>query len=299
MIRLPEYPNVNFLNFEDENEVKKFMDGDGVNDADPLYKYAPWKFAKQSLTDRYLWMSNPSVWNDPFEDYFLAAKYVDTHGTEIDFPYKNKVFCNCLTPDNNSEAHWITYAKKQVGVCLRINVKELVERLNGFGRANPNLGIYLGKVTYLKQSEIQAKRIQDIPLYEDTKGRTVVRDINNPDFCANLLLLKRKAFKHDNEVRLIIVQENEEPKGMRFQYDYDASGFTIPNYLNEKLFDLVFTSPFHGEDKRDSIRKELEKKKYGFNRITIHYASGKTGLRSRIQRSRLYDRVKSKKIKLY
>ena len=273
MIRLPEYPNVNFLNFEDENEVKKFMDGDGVNDADPLYKYAPWKFAKQSLTDRYLWMSNPSVWNDPFEDYFLAAKYVDTHGTEIDFPYKNKVFCNCLTPDNNSEAHWITYAKKQVGVCLRINVKELVERLNGFGRANPNLGIYLGKVTYLKQSEIQAKRIQDIPLYEDTKGRTVVRDINNPDFCANLLLLKRKAFKHDNEVRLIIVQENEEPKGMRFQYDYDASGFTIPNYLNEKLFDLVFTSPFHGEDKRDSIRKELEKKKYGFNRITIHYAS--------------------------
>ena len=298
MIKLPEYPKVTFLNFVDEIELKKFIEGNGSKNSSYLYKYALWGNAKKSLTDRYLWMSNPCVWNDPFENYFLAAQYVDSAGSLIDFPFKNRVFCNCLTPDNNSEAHWITYAKKYVGVCLRINVKELLESLNGFGHAHPNLSIYMGKVSYLKQSDIKAEKVQDIPLYEDTKGRPVVRDINDTDFCANLLLLKRKAFKHDNEIRLIIIQKQEELNGIKFQYNFDPNGIQIPKYLNEKLFERVITSPFYGVEKRDSIRKELEKKKYGMNRYMIRQKTGREILYSRIQRSQLYDKVKSHKIYL-
>ncbi len=300
MIKLAEYPRVQFLNFEDENDVKKFIDGDGINEPNPLYKYVPWTFAKKSLTDRYLWMSNPSVWNDPFEDYFLAAKYVDSTGNSMDFPFKHKVFCNCLTFDHNSESHWITYSKRKIGVSLRINVKELINQLNSFGQANQNLRIFVGKVIYLKQSEIQKERLKDIPLFEDAKGRHVNRDINNPELCANLLLLKRRSFNHDNEVRLIIIQDKEELDGIKFQYNYDNYGHPIPNYPNEKLVNRVFTSPFpfHGVKVRDRIRKELEKKKYGLSPYSVNRKTGKVVLYSRIQRSRLYDKVKSQKIYL-
>ena len=293
MITLKEYPNVKFLNYKDENEVKKFVFGDGVNPAEPLYKYSTWKNAKQSMADRYLWMSNPSVWEDPFEKYFLNAQYEDSAGNLMSFPFKNKVFCNCLTPDHNSEAHWITYAKKNVGVSLRINVQELIERLDCFGIAHSDYRIYIGKVSYRKQSEIQVKSIHKIPLLDSE----VKRDIEDADFCANLMLLKRKAFKHDNEVRLILIQDNtnEESKGVEFSYNYDSTGSVIKDYPNENLISRVFTSPFYGVEKRDSIQKELEKKKYGFSRYPVNLNSGKTTyFKSRIQRSRLYDSVKSK-----
>ena len=245
------------------------------------------------MADRYLWMSNPSVWEDPFEKYFLNAQYEDSAGNLMSFPFKNKVFCNCLTPDHNSEAHWITYAKKNVGVSLRINVQELIERLDCFGIAHSDYRIYIGKVSYRKQSEIQVKSIHKIPLLDSE----VKRDIEDADFCANLMLLKRKAFKHDNEVRLILIQDNtnEESKGVEFSYNYDSTGSVIKDYPNENLISRVFTSPFYGVEKRDSIQKELEKKKYGFSRYPVNLNSGKTTyFKSRIQRSRLYDSVKSK-----
>ena len=306
MIKLEEFEYVNFLNFVDEKDVRKFVFGEAETPAEPIYKYTLWKNAKASLKDRYFWMSNPSVWEDPFEKYFLNAQYEDSAGNLMGFPFKNKVFCNCLTPDHNSEAHWITYAKKRLGVSLRIDVKELVDKLNLFGKANHNnYKVYLGKVSYLKQSQIQANSILDIPLYEDSKGRLVTRDIGNPDFCANLMLLKRNSFKHDNEVRLIIIQKNEndnineEVKGKRFQYNYDSASM-LGVYDNDKLISRVYTSPFFGLDKRDSVRKELEKKKYGFNLYPSYYKNtGKTVYKSRVLRSQLYSSIGSKKILLY
>ncbi|HAE23839.1 MAG TPA: hypothetical protein DCG33_00730 [Prevotellaceae bacterium] len=300
MFTLKDYPNVIFLNFRDKNEVKKFVYGDGTHNPEPLYKYAQWNYAKKSLAERYLWMSNPSKWNDPFEDYFLKAQYIDTKGIVYDFPFKNNVFCNCLTPDHNSEAHWIAYAKKKEGVSLRIYIKELVERLNNFGLAHPEYKIYIGRVSYLNNSQIQSKKIIDIPLLEESLGHTVIRDINKPDFCANLLLLKRNSFKHDNEIRLIFIRHDsmfiDELDGMKFQYNYDDKGIIWKNYDNEKLISRVFTSPFYSMVIRDKIRHELEKKKYGFNRYDVLKKSGNVSKYSRIQRSRLYDKIKPHKI---
>lgn len=301
MITLKEYPEVHFLNFEDEGDVRMFVEGDGAKAAEPLYKYSLWKNAQKLLDKRYLWMSYPTVWKDPFESYFIDAKYVDSSNNSIVFPFKNKIFCNCLTPDHNSEAHWNTYAKDEPGVSLRINVKELVNQLNNFGKANPHYKIYLGKVSYLKESAIKVKSIFDIPLLEDDKGRIVNRDINDPEFCANLFLLKRRSFKHDNEVRLIIIHEDNEDelKGIEFNYNWDSLGMQDNNYANEKLFARVFTSPYYDKKNRDKIRNELEGKKYGFNKYTVYKKGGIKANYSRIQQSLLFRYVKPKDIMLY
>lgn len=299
MFTLTDFPNVKFINFESEDKVNQFVYGDGTNPPKPLYKYAKWEFAKKSLQGRYLWMSNPSKWIDPFEDYFFKADYIDANGNHYLFPFLNNVFCNCFTPDHNSEAHWITYSQKEIGVSLRINVPELLERLNNFGLANPEYKIYIGKVSYIKLSQIQSQNINNIPLYEDRIGPPMTRNINDPDFCANLLLLKRNSFKHDNEIRLIFIKTDDmfssALDGIKFEYNYDNSGSKI-KYHNDKLISRVFTSPFHDTTVRDGIRFELEKPKYGIRKYPVKRSSGIVSQYSRIQRSRLYDKVEPRKI---
>jgi len=124
MIKLDDFPQVKFFNFKNEEEVNKFLYGEEAKEPQPLYKYAQWKNAKRSLKEIYLWMSNPNKWNDSFEGFFLNAEYIHAQGNKCAFPYLNIVICNCLTPDNNSEAHWTTYAmqdveNKDVGTCSR------------------------------------------------------------------------------------------------------------------------------------------------------------------------------------
>ena len=301
MFTLTDFPNVKFINFESEDKVNQFVYGDGTNPPIPLYKYAKWEFAKKSLEGRYLWMSYPCKWDDPFEKYFFKADYIDAKGNPNPFPFLNNVFCNCFTPDHNSEAHWITYSQKKIGVSLRIKVPELVERLNNFGKANPEYKIYIGKVSYLKLSQIQTNDIRTIHLYED-RITPVNRNIYDPDFCANLLLLKRNSFKHDNEIRVIFIRTDDkfdsERDGTPFYYDYDKKGSKIISYANEQLISRVFTSPFHNEVERDRIRKELEKQKYGITKYQVKRSSGIVLYYSRIQRSRLYDKIKPQRIKI-
>lgn len=301
MFTLTKFPNVKFLNFKDIIEVNKFVYGDGTNPPEALYKYAKWEYAKKSLQGRYLWMTNPSEWDDPFEKYFFEADYIDSAGKHHPFPFLNNVFCNCFTPDHNSEAHWITYSKTEIGVSLRIKVPELVERLNNFGKANPKYKIYIGKVSYLKLSQIQTNDIRTIHLYEDRIGSPVKRDITDPDFCANLLLLKRNSFKHDNEIRLILIRDKDKfsskKEGIEFFYDLDGNGVRIKKYPNDKLIYRVYTSPFHDTVVHNGIRIELEKRKYGINK----YPANRLGKRidyTRILRSRLYDKVKSQIINI-
>ena len=295
MITFRNFPNVKFLNFKDVNEIDMFLNG-----KKDLFKYSLWNNAKKSLNKRYLWMSYPSKWKDPFEDYYLTAKYEDAKGNRYDFPFINNVFCNCLTPDQSSEAHWISYSKKNgrivKGVCLRIIVKELVERLNNFGKTHPEYNIYIGKVSYLKLNEIQSRNINNIPLLSSI----VNRDINDPDFCANLLLLKRNSFKHDNEIRIIFVRVKDKIKspldGVEFIYNYDKSG-NIIKYQNDKLFSYIYVSPFNTQHEYESIRRELEKKNYCINKKT-YKRLGKKSQRSRIQRSQLYNKLNPHIIKL-
>ena len=77
--------------------------------------------------------------------------------------------------------------------------------------------------------------------------------------------------------------------GVKFHYNFNNNGQQT-NFNNDNLFSRVYTSPFHAINIRDEIREELEKKKYGFNKYPVKRGSKEVPY-SRIQRSRLYDKV--------
>ena len=133
--------HIHFINISEEYFLKKKL----------LYKHMPLENALQSLKGKYLWFANPSTWKDPFERRFLEAKYIK-NGKEVNFNWKDKVFCTCLTQTQTSEAYWNIYKHNNIGIEFKINRKELLEELKKY---DDTYNIYVGRAEYLKTSDIK------------------------------------------------------------------------------------------------------------------------------------------------
>ena len=160
----------------------------------------PLEYALGSLKNKYLWLANPTQWEDPFEKRFVTAKYIDDAGKEKNFSWLGRVFCICFTQTPRSEAYWSVYSRKEIGIQLRINREELLKELDEFSKDNENFKVYIGKVEYMKAIDIK-KPLSQIPMVDKPIN------INRSDFKARLLLLKRKDFEYENEIRVIVVKQ--------------------------------------------------------------------------------------------
>ena len=252
--------NVHFVNMTEDDFLKKGRSGVVPS----LYKYMPLEYGLKTLDDGQLWFANPVLWTDPFESRFVRAVYPNNQS----FPWKNRVFCTCFTTSISSEAHWLIHAGKEMGVKLSLEREKFLMLLRTFPN---NWEIYIGKAEYMKTSNIECLSIKDIPFREPIPSTD---DINN--LCARLLLLKRNAFRYENEIRVIIVQ-GETTENIR-------EGIFIPLHseLNSPIAitDIVKSisfSPLMEEKTRLVVRKYLKEK---FQNIDI-------------KRSVLYDKSKN------
>lgn len=175
-----------------------------------LYRYIPLSCLTESIV-----FKEPFLWADKFESRFYRANYNQTKYQE--FP--KKLYALCTTLKRDSEAAWKMYLPKngEPLVQLKINRMKWLEHLNKF--AANRYRIYEGSVNYdLKESHIS---ILHKPTYQRLdkgvlKSHTVTGhdDIFNNfdmDSFMSLLLLKRDAYKYEDEVRYFIVplEDNE------------------------------------------------------------------------------------------
>lgn len=251
--------NIYFVNMTEDDFLKK-----GRSSVVPsLYKYMPLEYGLKTLDDGQLWFANPILWTDPFESRFVRALYPNNQP----FPWKNRVFCTCFTTSVSSEAHWLIHAGKEMGIKLSLDRENFVMLL----RTLPDdWNIYIGKAEYMKTSNIEFLSICDIPFKEPVPS---TNDINN--LCARLLMLKRNAFRYENEIRVVIVQgetlqNNQEGISIPLHCEYGS-----PMVITDIVKSISF-SPLMKEKTRLVVRKYLKTK---FNDINI-------------MRSTLYDNGK-------
>lgn len=158
-----------------------------------LYKTMPLKNFEKTLKNG-LWFAKPSTWPDPFEKRFYTAKQFKIEGEEIDNPLKDKFLCCCMTPIDQSEAHWSIYSRDEIGIQLKINR----EKLLSFLKSQPeNYQFFIGKAEYQQEPEIKGKLIDNNFLGKDF-------DYQTKEDLAKILLLKRIPFKYEDEVRFIV-----------------------------------------------------------------------------------------------
>lgn len=213
-----------------------------------LYKYMPLEFALATINEKYLWLCNPVDWKDPFEKRFINANYI-IGGNETEFPIKGQVFCICMTQTPTSEAHWNNYSNGQIGISLKIKRRRFLEVLE---EHTTDYDIYIGKVNYIKTADIK-KKLSDIEPLKSIHPFELI----NRQLLIRLLLLKRIAFRYEDEIRVLAVKKYKtKENGVKLSYTLDPY----------ELIDSIAIDP-NAERNTENMLKNIFKKGYGFKKV--------------------------------
>lgn len=158
----------------------------------PIYRIMKEEHVIQLFTERRNVLSQVHNWKDKFENFQMALGGV-LDGKRFDYGFKNDFVGQCWTRHSLSEAMWGIYANDASQRFLRIKSTPR-KLLTALAKAHPMMPqdtCFLGKVQY--------KRGKDLKASLGDGGRLSISAVG----LARPLLLKRRAFKHENEVRLL------------------------------------------------------------------------------------------------
>lgn len=176
------------------------------------YKYMSVDTFIVSLVNRKWRFVEPKKWKDKYEGRFYNADYTRVLNGSRN-PVR-KVFATCITQSPASEAAWKVYSHGQglSSKCLQIKIdmKELRKQLcanfaiagSGTSAALTRGLIYEGKVYY----ELTDYQIDNLNKPTSEFYETFFKDFTLEKFL-KLLLLKRKAYSYEDEIRVFLVPD--------------------------------------------------------------------------------------------
>jgi hypothetical protein len=162
----------------------------------------------------------PLLWDDPFENFIQGIKGQLPSGQLVEFAQRYDFYGQCWTLVGASDAMWRIYSSDKRAVRIKVRIKTLLESL-----APTAKGVVLvGKVHYLDGEEMLKW------------ARRVIRDDEDPDvrLIGRTLLAKRKAFEHEQEVRLLCF-DTADGDGKLFQYHIEPEAFIEDMVVDPRL----------------------------------------------------------------
>lgn len=152
----------------------------------------------------------PSNWTDKYEARFYKADYSKLFST-VDF-VKNKqmsLYACCFASSMESEPSWKMYVNennnddRKVCVQIKINFKALLDYLNYYivTELGGDYMLVVGRVDYMEKYSINKLH------RPDEKGKLNSQFFKHFNFTKylRLLLIKRMAFKYEDEIRMFLV----------------------------------------------------------------------------------------------
>ena len=251
----------------------------------PIYRIYQKKYFLQILTDKKDVLVNPSCWEDPFDNFlFKCTKVVVEPGKKVPLDQAAKgVFGQCWTTNSENDAMWRIYSPGKDGIMVKSTRGKIRGNLHKYlcrhlSKHNPNLKVGDDPLRgSLSESDrdgvirLLAKLI-DVQYVkrEDIKKFALELDLdslNGSMLALDMLGVKREAFRHESEVRLVYFGDAESKCNADvFQFDLD------PN----EAFDEVILDPRTAVKEAKLLKRCLKNR--GFNKPT--------------RRSTLYDSPK-------
>lgn len=151
---------------------------------------------------------HPAKWDDPFENVILRAEVVTSSGGKGKFGFHDDVYGQCWTLETASDAIWQIYSRDKNAIRVRTTVGKLLRSLCASHGDWASATCFIGRVKYLSESKLRSF------------SRAIFRDGLGAQAIAHSLLVKRNAYKHENEVRLIYI-EREDFKHPNGVYSYE------------------------------------------------------------------------------
>ena len=169
-------------------------------DKSTVFKYMPLDRLVQSVDKGVLVFVSPETWYDPFEQLYYGIDCTSKgYATE-------DIACMCVSEKSstNEDASWRVYAgTNNKTVRISLEQDKLLQLLDGYAEFN-GFEVYIGKVDYsFDKREIKSIYLPSSPCYKDYFPNVMRRE-----HYLSLMLLKRKAFRYENEVRLFLIKDN-------------------------------------------------------------------------------------------
>lgn len=196
----------------------------------------------------------PKRWDDPFENFILQSKVMLPTGEQATFGFRDHFYGQCWTLHSASDAMWRIYSPKANAVRIRSTISSLLETLGQACGAWAHVEAFIGKVKYLPNKR----------LIEYANNVFNGSAILGARMFAQTLLIKRPAFKHEREVRLLFFPHDEtHAKDDFHSYAIDPHVFV----------DQIMIDPRLPEKNANTLRDRIRKR---------------TGYQGSIKRSLLY-----------
>jgi hypothetical protein len=214
-------------------------------DKSTVFKYMPMDRFVCSVDNQELVFVSPETWYDPFEQLYFG---IDCSSRGY---HTEDIVCMCVSEKSstNEDASWRVYAgSSNKSVRLSIEKDILLALLDDFA-SNNGYDVFIGRVNYsFEKKDIKGLHNATSPYYN-----VYFPTVMNREHYLSLMLLKRKAFSYENEVRIFLVKNSIKEKLLKIPCDYKGTGLVSNVMLSpyppvRKNGDLAF-------DVREKINK--------------------------------------------
>ena len=213
-----------------------------------LYRILDFSRVVQIFQEEALFFSHPSKWDDPYEQ---RIKHVQSHA----------LFAQCWCQLGISDAMWRIYSQHGLGVRISTTKSKLEKVVKDGWKSHGHQYRWRGaEVQYLSQSDLNA---ETTAVADDLKRRFTLKR------AADMLYLKREAFRHESEWRATVYCPDADAKNF-------AEGLSIPIDPHE-LIDRILLDPRAPEELVSAFK---------------FYFENKLGFRGEVTRSVLYKSPK-------
>jgi len=194
-----------------------------------IYRIFPLKRFIELIKSKQLVLVTPEMWDDPFENFFLKANAYDEHGTIVDLSnLRNAWFGQCWTKNKDTDAMWRIYSPNKDGVRVKTTVGKLFDAIYDKEYEYSPLTYFIGQVEYKTKQELES-------FMKNASFVDMVIGGQNTSL-AHLLLIKRDAFLHENEVRLL-VNESDSDRAKEYKGLYKIPITNITSLIDEVCLD--------------------------------------------------------------
>jgi len=209
---------------------------------DSLYRILPFHRVVQLFQSHRLHFSHPSTWEDPYE-------------TRLRHPMSSRIYAQCWCKKGVSDAMWRIYSSNALGVRIRTTRSRLRKVLTA-EKMTSVINFKIKDVRYLQESvlnyEVEA-------VADELSQKLSFTDASSP------LFMKRLAFRHEAEVRAVILCNEPTPVDVR-----DGVNIHVDPH---ELISTVLVDPRAPDEFVSAYR---------------HYLQDELGFTGRVQKSGLY-----------
>lgn len=204
----------------------------------PVYRYISLSQFLAFIEKEKTYLTNISVWDDPYEDVLKNLPVKDSSSRFGEFRTFRSYFAQSWSLNGNSDAMWRIYSKNSEGLLIKSTVRKF--------KSIQNIDLALfGRVVYFDDlRKSLAKISNDEP--KDPKINTL-----------KWSLLKRRAFDHEKEVRFITLGKHInfylEPESKTIELSLDPK-----NFLEDIIIDPRAPSWYISTVKKYCDKSKLE-----------------------------------------